>query len=193
MEGRKAQGTGPLGFHVVIIHVEALRRRRTKSIQISKKEPRHMKKRGLHIGLRTIKTALAIIIAMVAAGQFGGTSDKRVRQDCIPVKYFLQKQNQIPVQTLHCGTDLPAVVVGSPENRKRLEACCAKVRDKRELDSVMELDVVTNFHETASSVYAGRQVFPPGYPGPAGLHPRQILPPETESNPGPDLEDLRQR
>lgn len=34
----------------------------------------------------------------------------------------------------------------SPENRKRLEACCAKVRDKRELDSVMELDVVTNFH-----------------------------------------------
>ena len=37
-----------------------------------------MKKRGLHIGLRTIKTALAIIIAMVAAGQFGGTSDKLI-------------------------------------------------------------------------------------------------------------------
>ena len=37
-----------------------------------------MKKRGLHIGLRTIKTALAIIIAMVVAGQFGGTSDKLI-------------------------------------------------------------------------------------------------------------------
>lgn len=34
----------------------------------------------------------------------------------------------------------------SGENRRRLEACGAAVRDRRELDSVMELDVVTNFH-----------------------------------------------
>lgn len=34
----------------------------------------------------------------------------------------------------------------SPENRKRLAACGAEIRDKRPLDSVMELDVVTNFH-----------------------------------------------
>jgi len=32
------------------------------------------------------------------------------------------------------------------ENRRRLAACGAKVRDQRELDSVMEVDVVTNFH-----------------------------------------------
>ena len=34
----------------------------------------------------------------------------------------------------------------SPENRKRLQAGGAAVRDARPLDSVMELDVVTNFH-----------------------------------------------
>ena len=34
----------------------------------------------------------------------------------------------------------------SPENRKRLAACGAEIRDERPLDSVMELDVVTNFH-----------------------------------------------
>ena len=34
----------------------------------------------------------------------------------------------------------------SPENRRRLEAGRAVVRDPRPLDSVMELDVVTNFH-----------------------------------------------
>ncbi|MDE7243901.1 MAG: FUSC family protein [Oscillospiraceae bacterium] len=34
----------------------------------------------------------------------------------------------------------------SPENRKRLAACGAEIRDGRKLDSVMELDVVTNFH-----------------------------------------------
>ena len=34
----------------------------------------------------------------------------------------------------------------SQENRKRLAACGAQVLDSRELDSVMELDVVTNFH-----------------------------------------------
>ena len=34
----------------------------------------------------------------------------------------------------------------SDENRKRLAACGAKIRDERPLDSVMELDVVTNFH-----------------------------------------------
>jgi len=32
------------------------------------------------------------------------------------------------------------------ENRRRLTACGAKVKDQRELDSVMEVDVVTNFH-----------------------------------------------
>lgn len=32
------------------------------------------------------------------------------------------------------------------ENRRRLAACGAAVRDERRLDSVMELDVVTNFH-----------------------------------------------
>ena len=32
------------------------------------------------------------------------------------------------------------------ENRRRLAACGAEVRDQRELDSVMEADVVTNFH-----------------------------------------------
>ena len=32
------------------------------------------------------------------------------------------------------------------ENRRRLTACGAEVRDPRELDSVMEADVVTNFH-----------------------------------------------
>lgn len=34
----------------------------------------------------------------------------------------------------------------SPENRRRLEANGAAIRDIRPLDSVMELDVVTNFH-----------------------------------------------
>lgn len=34
----------------------------------------------------------------------------------------------------------------SAENRRRLTACGAKVADRRELDSVMEKDVVTNFH-----------------------------------------------
>lgn len=34
----------------------------------------------------------------------------------------------------------------SQENRRRLTACGAKVEDTRELDSVMEKDVVTNFH-----------------------------------------------
>ena len=34
----------------------------------------------------------------------------------------------------------------SSENKKRLSACGAEVLDRRELDSVMELDVVTNFH-----------------------------------------------
>ena len=34
----------------------------------------------------------------------------------------------------------------SQENRRRLAACGAEVRDPRELDSVMEADVVTNFH-----------------------------------------------
>ena len=37
----------------------------------------------------------------------------------------------------------------SPENRRRLEAGGAVVRDPRPLDSVMELDVVTNFHVAA--------------------------------------------
>lgn len=32
------------------------------------------------------------------------------------------------------------------ENRRRLEACGAKIRDERVLDSVMERDVVTNYH-----------------------------------------------
>lgn len=34
----------------------------------------------------------------------------------------------------------------SQENRRRLTSCGAKVTDTRELDSVMEKDVVTNFH-----------------------------------------------
>lgn len=34
----------------------------------------------------------------------------------------------------------------SQENRKRLAACGAQVLDERKLDSVMELDIVTNFH-----------------------------------------------
>lgn len=34
----------------------------------------------------------------------------------------------------------------SEENRRRLTACGAKVEDRRALDSVMEKDVVTNFH-----------------------------------------------
>lgn len=34
----------------------------------------------------------------------------------------------------------------SGENRRRLEACGAVIRDERSLDSVMELDVVTNYH-----------------------------------------------
>ena len=34
----------------------------------------------------------------------------------------------------------------SPENRRRLAARGAEIRDARALDSVMELDVVTNFH-----------------------------------------------
>ena len=32
------------------------------------------------------------------------------------------------------------------ENRRRLAACGAEIRDRRPLDSVMELDVVTNYH-----------------------------------------------
>ena len=34
----------------------------------------------------------------------------------------------------------------SQENRRRLAASGAEIRDRRELDSVMEVDVVTNFH-----------------------------------------------
>lgn len=34
----------------------------------------------------------------------------------------------------------------SEENRRRLAACGAEIRDERPLDSVMELDVVTNYH-----------------------------------------------
>lgn len=34
------------------------------------------------------------------------------------------------------------------ENRRRLTACGAKIRDERVLDSVMEKDVVTNYHVT---------------------------------------------
>lgn len=34
----------------------------------------------------------------------------------------------------------------SQENRERLAACGASIRDRRELDSVMEKDVVTNYH-----------------------------------------------
>lgn len=34
----------------------------------------------------------------------------------------------------------------SEENRRRLAACGAEIRDRRALDSVMEKDVVTNFH-----------------------------------------------
>ena len=34
----------------------------------------------------------------------------------------------------------------SEANRRRLAACGARVEDRRELDSVMEKDVVTNFH-----------------------------------------------
>ncbi len=34
----------------------------------------------------------------------------------------------------------------SGENRRRLTACGATVKDTRELDSVMEIDVVTNYH-----------------------------------------------
>lgn len=37
-----------------------------------------MRKRNIRVGLRTVKTALAIIAAMVAAGQFGGTGDKLI-------------------------------------------------------------------------------------------------------------------
>ena len=36
----------------------------------------------------------------------------------------------------------------TPENRHRLEACGAVIRDNRPLDSVMEADVVTNYHVT---------------------------------------------
>jgi len=32
------------------------------------------------------------------------------------------------------------------ENRRRLEACGAVIRDERPLDSVMEHDIVTNYH-----------------------------------------------
>ena len=34
----------------------------------------------------------------------------------------------------------------SEANRRRLAACGARVEDRRALDSVMEKDVVTNFH-----------------------------------------------
>ena len=32
------------------------------------------------------------------------------------------------------------------ENRRRLIACGADIRDKRPLDSILERDVVTNYH-----------------------------------------------
>ena len=32
------------------------------------------------------------------------------------------------------------------ENRRRMKACGACIRDERALDSVMEKDVVTNYH-----------------------------------------------
>lgn len=34
------------------------------------------------------------------------------------------------------------------ENRRRLRSCGANIRDQRPLDSVLELDVVTNYHVT---------------------------------------------
>ena len=43
-----------------------------------------------------------------------------------------------------CRMDGPGRL--SEENRRRLLACGAKVRDRRALDSVMEKDIVTNYH-----------------------------------------------
>ena len=37
-----------------------------------------MKRQQVHIGLRTIKTAAAVLLAMVIAGRFGGTGDKLI-------------------------------------------------------------------------------------------------------------------
>ena len=43
-----------------------------------------------------------------------------------------------------CRMDRPGRL--SEENRRRLSACGAVIRDRRELDSIMEKDVVTNYH-----------------------------------------------
>lgn len=43
-----------------------------------------------------------------------------------------------------CRMDRPGRL--SEENRRRLSACGADIRDRRELDSIMEKDVVTNYH-----------------------------------------------
>jgi len=43
-----------------------------------------------------------------------------------------------------CRMDVPGRL--NEENRRRLEACGATIRDERPLDSVMEQDIVTNYH-----------------------------------------------
>ena len=40
----------------------------------------------------------------------------RLRQEAVPVKHLLQKEEKVPVQTLHSGADFPAVVVGEDQH-----------------------------------------------------------------------------
>ena len=51
-----------------------------------------MKLRKLHIGLRTVKTAIAIIVAMLVVELYGATSDKLIfamlgAMSAVPVSY----------------------------------------------------------------------------------------------------------
>ena len=72
-----------------------------------------MKKQQVHIGLRTIKTAAAVLLAMVIAGRFGGTGDKLI---------FAM---------------LGAMAVIEPTFQASLEACLAQITGRRPSPSNM--------------------------------------------------------
>lgn len=70
---------------------------------------------------------------------------RRQKQELERYRQFERKaQELVSHLEVLAQLDLPGRL--SPENRRRLAACGAEIRDARELDSVMEKDVVTNFH-----------------------------------------------
>lgn len=73
--------------------------------------------------------------------------------------FRLRRQRRELAQLRHCEKMAQALVTQlealshlerpgrlDEENRRRLQACGAEIRDNRPLDSVMTLDVVTNYH-----------------------------------------------